>query len=95
MIIAVADLAYCVKIQADLPGCGLNEVYQRGSWELPFGDYTTGRFAWKINSVVKLDSPVPAKGALGLWTPPPLVVEQVMAQLSDSLRDRLHIMMER
>ncbi len=35
----------CLKISDDLPGCGLNEVLERGSWEMRFGDYTAGRFA--------------------------------------------------
>lgn len=36
--------------------------------EFIFGDYTEGRFAWKLTHVQELPNPVPAKGQLGLWT---------------------------
>lgn len=32
-----------------------------------FGDFTTGRFAWVLSDVRKLDTPIPARGSLGLW----------------------------
>jgi hypothetical protein len=35
--------------------------------ELPFGDFTPGRFAWLLADVKPLPKPIPAKGALGLW----------------------------
>ena len=35
--------------------------------ERSFGDYTPGRFAWRIDEVQRLPEPVAAKGALGLW----------------------------
>lgn len=35
--------------------------------ERAFGDYTPGRFAWLLADVEKLERPIPAKGALGLW----------------------------
>lgn len=43
------------------------------SQERAFGDYTPGRYAWLLANVQKLETPIPAKGALGLWewTPPP------------------------
>jgi len=31
------------------------------------GDYSTGRFAWKLDVVEVFDKPIPAKGAQGLW----------------------------
>jgi activating signal cointegrator 1 len=36
--------------------------------ELSLGNYAPGRFAWLLDDVVPLRVPVPAKGALGLWT---------------------------
>lgn len=45
---------------------GLNQVYERGSWEIPFGNYTPGRFAWELLNPVALKKPVPAKGMLGI-----------------------------
>jgi hypothetical protein len=35
--------------------------------ELSFGDYTPGRYAWLLDNVQALETPIPAKGALGLW----------------------------
>jgi hypothetical protein len=35
--------------------------------ELPFGDFTPGRFAWFLADVRALTEPIAAKGRLGLW----------------------------
>ncbi len=35
--------------------------------ERAFGDYTSGRFAWVLEDVQMLPTPIPARGALGLW----------------------------
>jgi activating signal cointegrator 1 len=35
--------------------------------ELAFGDYTPGRFAWFLEGVEELETPILARGALGLW----------------------------
>jgi hypothetical protein len=35
--------------------------------ERAFGDYTPGRFAWLLSNVRALPTPIPARGALGLW----------------------------
>ena len=35
--------------------------------ERAFGDYTAGRYAWLLTDVQPLTTPVPARGALGLW----------------------------
>lgn len=45
--------------------------------EKAFGDYTPGRYAWLLADVRKLDVPVGARGALGLWewTAPELAQE--------------------
>lgn len=42
--------------------------------ERSFGDYTPGRYAWHLANVRVLPEPIPAKGRLGLWTPPPDVL---------------------
>jgi hypothetical protein len=36
--------------------------------ERSFGDYRAGRYAWLLVDVRVLPEPIPAKGALGLWT---------------------------
>jgi len=35
--------------------------------ELDFGNYETGRYAWFLDDVQPFPTPIPAKGALGLW----------------------------
>jgi hypothetical protein len=37
------------------------------SHELPWGDFTPGRFAYLLTDVRKLDVPIPARGRQGLW----------------------------
>jgi len=32
-----------------------------------FGDFTIGRYVWMMENMKKLESPIPAKGAMGLW----------------------------
>lgn len=41
----------------------------------------TGAYHWTLADVIALDQPVPAKGALGFWTPPADVLAAVYAQL--------------
>lgn len=35
--------------------------------EFAFGDYSAGRWAWILTNIKPLPTPIPAKGALGLW----------------------------
>ncbi len=35
--------------------------------EEAFGDYSPGRFAWVLSDLRVLDTPIPARGQLGLW----------------------------
>lgn len=36
--------------------------------ELELGDYSPGRYAWLLGDPQPFPEPIPAKGALGLWT---------------------------
>lgn len=36
--------------------------------ELRAGDWTGGRYAWHLGRVTRLETPVPVRGALGLWS---------------------------
>lgn len=38
-------------------------------------------FHWQPTDVIRLDEPVPAKGALQFWTPTPAVLDAVMRQI--------------
>jgi hypothetical protein len=37
------------------------------SSQLPFGDFRPGRYAWLLDDIVRLDEPIPARGAQQLW----------------------------
>ena len=70
----MAELFDCVPVE-DL---GVDPV------ERAFGDYSPGRFGWRLASVVRLPVPVPARGMQGLWpiTPETLnILEQALAFL--------------
>lgn len=58
-VIATVDLVDCIRITE---GSAVAVLPQ----ERAFGDYTPGRFAWKLVNVAKLP-PFKAKGHLGLW----------------------------
>lgn len=51
--------------------------------ERSFGDYTPGRFAWELADVRRLPTPIPARGALGLWDFTLCDVCEVRAALPD------------
>jgi hypothetical protein len=57
-IIARVQLVDCFQIRMS---------NRPGGAEFAFGDYTPGRFAWKLDNVEPLE-PIPAKGSLGIWT---------------------------
>ncbi len=35
--------------------------------QLPYGDFTPGRYAWLLSDVVRLPEPIPCRGHQGLW----------------------------
>jgi hypothetical protein len=41
-----------------------------GTDEWAFGDYSTGRMAWKLTSPIQYKNPIPCKGALSIWEVP-------------------------
>jgi hypothetical protein len=57
-IIATCNLVDCIKVE-DLP--------RLPNKEMMLGDFTLGRFAWKIEDVHLLEKPIPIKGNFGLW----------------------------
>ncbi len=61
-VVAIVDLKGVVPILADAPTWQLLSDEERA-----FGDFSAGRFAWILNDVKKLERPIPAKGAMGLW----------------------------
>ena len=58
-VVATCELVDVERIYAD--------SYIPGKPEFMFGDYTIGRYMWKLEHVKILPGPIPAKGAMGLW----------------------------
>ncbi|MGW2844408.1 hypothetical protein [Streptomyces sp. NPDC001274] len=48
----------------------------------PWGFAST--YHWELADVIALPTPVPAKGALGFWTPPADVLDAVLAQWKEA-----------
>jgi len=65
-VVAVAELVACISTN-DLRD--LLAEWPKGASrdEEDFGDFSPGRWAWKMENVRRLADPVPAKGARGLW----------------------------
>lgn len=59
-ILATAELVDCIKITPEY-------IATLTPDELALGDYTLGRYAWKLENVKLLPEPIPAKGRQGLW----------------------------
>lgn len=59
-ILATAELVDCIPITPEY-------IATLSSDELALGDYTPGRYAWKLANVKRLPEPVTAKGRQGLW----------------------------
>ncbi|MEK3796350.1 ASCH domain-containing protein [Paenibacillus sp. FSL R7-0204] len=69
-IIAVSRLVDCCEVTPELVQQGWP-----GGNEYVFGNYAEGRYAWKLEEVVPLVHPIPAKGRLGFWEYPVLEEE--------------------
>lgn len=78
-IVAVVELVACVRVDGGLPDD--TSLPEPGDHELVFGDYSAGRFAWALTNLRRLERPVPAKGALGLWAVPEDVAHAVQEQI--------------
>jgi hypothetical protein len=68
-VIAIAELADCLKIINGnrLDGAPFyEEQFEIAKREIPFGDYTPGRYAWILANVRRI-APVPAKGMQRIW----------------------------
>lgn len=59
-VLATAELVDCIKITPEY-------IATLTPDERVLGDYTPGRYAWKLKNVKLLPEPIPAKGAQGLW----------------------------
>ena len=73
-IVAMVNMADCQPTE--------NLIDDISELERRYGDYLDGRFAWKLEDNRALKEPVPAKGALGLWSPGPELEQAIMEQLA-------------
>jgi hypothetical protein len=67
----------CIVAVAELDQCWPTEAIIADGLADPFGDYSAGRFAWRLHRPEALDEPVPCKGRQGLWTPCPEVRRRI------------------
>lgn len=61
-IIAEANLVDCLYMDEEL----INKVKENKN-EYLTGEYNVGRYAWILEDVKPLTTPIPAKGSLGIW----------------------------
>ena len=67
-VIATCRLTDCVRMTERMLGeLRAGFLIERAEHELEFGDWSEGRYAWRLENVRLLAAPVPARGALGLW----------------------------
>jgi activating signal cointegrator 1 len=74
-IVATADLVDVRRIDVKLRAQVQAQTIT--PFEIDFGDYTSGRFAWFLENVQPLTGPVPCNGALSLWDVPPEIMAAV------------------
>jgi activating signal cointegrator 1 len=51
----------------------------QAAFERVFGNYDEGRYGWLLCDVQRLVKPTPCKGALGLWTVPAEIEQQIQS----------------
>lgn len=68
-IIGVADLVECYHTSLiDMVSCSNGRVVNLPTGdELEFGDFHPGRYAWQLKNVTRFITPIPYKGAQGLF----------------------------
>lgn len=76
-IIGCCQLVDCVPTEDVM---GKRYPYALAKEEVKFGDYSPGRFAWRLEKFMELD-PIPCRGARGLWTPTKRQLDEMTMQL--------------
>ena len=62
-IVATCNLVNCINMTPEFIG----RVKSAKGYEIDFGVYEVGRYAWILENVQPLAEPIPAKGKLSLW----------------------------
>lgn len=71
-IVATADLVNVQRIDMKLRAQVQAQTIT--PFEIEFGDYTSGRYAWFLENVLALPEPIYCNGALSLWDVPPEIM---------------------
>lgn len=66
-VVATCDLAAVIPTSADEGSLFAEVENDFPEEELPFGDFSPGRYAWLLKNVRALENPLSARGALSLW----------------------------
>lgn len=81
-ILAVGDLTWCRSTDRDASSHADRAWFDSlGAQELAFGDYSPGRWAWRLENVRQLAEPVPARGYQFLWDLEPAVADALRQQV--------------
>lgn len=80
----LVDVAPTSRRHGGEPACPFAPA--EGTEEFEFGDYSEGRFMWRLEGTVPLETPVPCKGALGLWRIPDPVLDQLREAYREAFR---------
>ncbi len=69
VVVATCQLMACVPTEVLDPGDTVFSVsvQKLSDQEIQFGDFSRGRWGWLLEDIKLLPTPIPAKGALGLW----------------------------
>lgn len=79
--VAIVNLTGCIPTER-----AVSTVAALGKVEREFGDYSPGRWAWLLTDVVALDPVIPTRGAMGLWSVPPMIEQELRARLTAGAR---------
>lgn len=59
-----AEIICCGNLKGSRPG-RINDFVSND--DLIFGDFSRGRFAWELENIKQLQTPIPVRGMQGLW----------------------------
>jgi hypothetical protein len=61
-VLCIAEITDCIKLDCNTPTMEIT------MGEELVGDWSDGRYAWKLENIRVFDEPIPAKGMQGLWS---------------------------
>lgn len=67
-----------------------NHLVPVAECDLPLGDYSEGRYAWRLTDAALFAEPIRVRGRQGLWTVPPSIAPNVVRAKLLAARARAH-----